>query len=252
MLETAVMDSLTECLNALHPSYPSSILKAVEPILLTNLEKKRFDPEGDQSLNAYVRRVVDTYISEQPKVEAILHQRDPQAWQAFYRNQLRRWVYAALKKHRQVDILNYNRQSIDTITQEAAAVIFEKHYHYEVPFIAWAKTVVVNCMYNEIRLNTKSRKQREFDPEGGQAQLAGSVEKLLEKAESNRELQQILNLGVASLPPSQKEVIEKHFFEAVPLQELAHDLEITSNAVYQRKIQGLKKLKSFLETYGTK
>lgn len=226
-----------------------SFTAEVREIVQTNLDRGRIEKRfgeislpTEEQLAAYVALVANYYQQHHVLLHKLQKGREQaneeweQLWGSFYE-----WAYSYLRKK------NFSGGSetavfAENYTQEAAVAFFHAYYPYDVPFDAWARLLVINTCRRQMRqaMTDKETANRESVVlEDNLTAVADQVSATLEQ----EELRQRLKTAVRQLNSEAAQyVITRHYFDGVPLKEIAVEMGKTPGSVHSIHFRALKSL----------
>ena len=107
----------------------------------------------------------------------------------------------------------------------------------------WLFTIAMNCIREHFRRRTR-KKEGPLEP-ADEAKLVAEVASLEELQESKLRRDRVRD-ALAELPDNQREVIEMHWFQGRPFEEVARMLGASLSAVKVRAHRGYTRLRSAL------
>lgn len=204
-------------------------------------------------LETYVDRVIDCYLREHNRIEA-LADGNRAAWTELF-EQLAGRAYNILLRLQVPP--GWARGEASDFAQEACEVIFSHPFPYDVSFDAWATRILKNCI-----LGRYTRSQDLVDREPGilsldrPSQEVGDDFSLYDLLTDDSgtsvfdrlEVREWLIQAIARLGSrAQQQVIIDTFFYELSDEEIAQRLDKTRQAVYNLRFRALRRLKQILK-----
>jgi RNA polymerase sigma-70 factor (ECF subfamily) len=144
--------------------------------------------------------------------------------------------------------LNSDDDARDVVQQTLLQVHRARNdYRAGAPFRPWLFTIALNLVREQFR-KRKRRKEQALDTAGGPPEA--SVEPEAELGDEQRVRAARVRAALASLPEQQREVIELHWFEESPYEEIARILGASVAAVRVRAHRGYERLRQILPDLG--
>lgn len=226
-------------LQQLSAHQPEEIVGGIRQVVLNNLENKRFDPSGKSSeeIQEYIQRVISNYLEWYPFVNLLVKERDPDAWISIL-NYLHEWAAAFLRKYDAIidgDDFDQLRQDL---VQEAANTLLRSRFPFDVSFMPWARRVMINVGKVMMRIFYRHISQRE---DGQEPELIPDP-RTIDELVALTQLQNTLQAALFMLSARQREIIDRRYFQDQSFETIAKELNMTSNAVYQRHYHAIKNL----------
>ena len=231
----------------------------LEQIVSENISSGRFERVASArakrhslTLNQYIDRVSFCLDHESPRMQA-LQCEDNEEWQRLG-NFLSKRAQRLLRRFR--DGSQVEAEAFD-FAQETCLVIFEARYPFDVPFEAWATTILnrqILARYTRSK-DAANRPQAPDSLDGPSNPNRGDSDSLAELLADPRslepferiEIQAELRNAIGMLrSSSQREVIIATYFEGLDNDQIAKRLGKTKQAVYGLRLRGLARLKVLL------
>jgi RNA polymerase sigma factor (sigma-70 family) len=229
-----------------------SVLQAgIRAVIQKNLEAGRLarylKKRADHTLADYVLHVRDNYLAWHTTIELLLKERNEPLWPVWYERMQKHalgWLRGKIGRydHWMMDeALGYVHEAI----AEVVAPDFE--YPYEAPFDKWVLRVVSNRCAKGAR--KQSAGQAVFEKE--MQALGEWNEEVLadpdaESAETRHLLTRALLPALETLSPRDQELVTLHYFEELPLQEVANRMGCSRQAAYNRHLRIKARLAAIL------
>lgn len=206
-------------------------------------------------LQAYIDRVIATYLKECPRVTALL-EKDHTAWTEFDQWLIKR-AYSALRKYSTSDASAPNPTEF---SQEACAVLVKKlpEYHYDASFDAWVTVILRNVI---LKRYTRSRDIIDRDPSvasldrpiKNQSSEGASLRELLAAPSQLTSFKQvedrILLAGALKRLKSeaQRAVLIYTYFYQLTDAEIGERLNKSANNIAQLRFRAVRNLRKMLK-----
>lgn len=169
-------------------------------------------------------------------------------------------AFQQLVERHKISVLNLclrftgNKTDAEDLSQDVFIRIFQAAPTYEVKaaFTTWVYRITVNLCLNHQRrkkilqffsLNHKSSPDSPFDNREPETPISEHPDREFER----KELQQLVQDAIQSLPESQKTVIILHRYQELSYQEIAAVLDTTVSAVESRLHRAKQNLKKRLK-----
>jgi RNA polymerase sigma factor (sigma-70 family) len=244
------------------PSAP--LLQWIVQSVETNLATGRFQRVAASraasrplTLSAYIDRVTLHATREYARIHA-LENGDPLAWERLRALLLQR----ALRLMQRLRPHSASANEASNAAQQVCLIVFETRYPCDVPFDAWATTILnrlILARYTRSpdlldRQTTKSLEQptRADDPDGNQtSELIADPQSLapFEKIENQTLLLDAIDRLTSH---TQRQVIVQTFLEEMDDAQIARRLGKSRQAVYNLRARALARLKEILTESGRK
>jgi RNA polymerase sigma-70 factor (ECF subfamily) len=114
-------------------------------------------------------------------------------------------------------------------------------------FRPWLLTIALNLVREQYR---KRGRRKEQALESGEDLPDGDGHDPVEARDELKQRAARLRAALASLPEAQREVIELHWFEESPYEEIARILGVSAAAVRVRAHRGYERLREILPDFG--
>lgn len=229
----------------------AELARTIEPIVLTNYACGRIASvrRRDENFNAkdYVDRVVRGY-KDSHEIVRQLQKNDVDTWELFY-VKLQKWAYRYLQRRHFAD--SYPGVLFDhavTCATDAAQVILNKPFPYDVHFDPWACRLLQNIclrhMEREIKAARDNQGQEPIDLDSWEDWLPNLSNPIGERESERAELNQDLLAAVDRLSSeARKRLILLHYFEEKSLAEVAQVMDLNMNATYKLHHDALQNLR---------
>jgi RNA polymerase sigma factor (sigma-70 family) len=229
--------------------------RSIAPIIMTNLDKGRvhhfLDGQANNQPEAYVWRVCEFYEKYQPYLTQIQGEQDPTLWLSLY-NQLKQWSYNSLVNENFSAPPDQKLQLAADCATMAAGRLLIARFPYDTDFDPWAYVLVQNVTRSYLHKEYKaSREEAEHlqpvdDWEEWEALLPPHF--FAQSQQDETELRQALLSVIDQLASdARKQLILLHYFEGLPLAQIAGELGRSENAVHKLHHDALKNLRKIWE-----
>ena len=211
-------------------------MTAVRPYILRN-------PPRHHPPLEHIQQIIAHYQTDHRYVRQLLVHKDCQTWQAL-RNKMISWGLGFLGRNR----IYLDKQTCYELAISAAhlasAQLAHKPFYYHAPFDAWACEFLKRTLQGE--LQKYETQQAQFE-----RQFQVSDEWVWEQIPdpSHEETQRKIELHelIQELSPSDQHIVQAHYFDGIGLADIAQQLNITSNTIYQRHARALNRLKRLVK-----
>lgn len=139
--------------------------------------------------------------------------------------------------------------------EEFASAFFERVYHkapgfdFKTPFVVFLRTVLLNLSRDELRRVRRVRTRSvSLEEESGRAAFYADSGDDPERAAIAAERRDRVRQALAAVEPAARYLLRELVAEGRPGSEVASELGVTTDNVYQRLHRAKKKLKAELET----
>ncbi|MDJ0754286.1 MAG: sigma-70 family RNA polymerase sigma factor [Ardenticatenaceae bacterium] len=226
-------------LQYLSANHPEGIIKGIRPVVLVNLENKRFDPSGKstEEMQEYIQRVISNYLEWYQFVNLLVEERDHDVWVTLL-NHLHEWAVVFLRKYDAIIDGDYFDQLRQDLVQETAKTILKSRFPFDVSFMPWARRIMINVGKVMMRVFYRHLSQRD---DGQETELIPDPHTIDEYV-ALTELQVTLRGAMFTLSARQREIIERRYFQDQSFETIAKELKMTLNAVYQRHYHAIRNL----------
>jgi RNA polymerase sigma factor (sigma-70 family) len=198
----------------------------------------------EHTVESYIHCLAAHYAAGHPYVKQIQVEKDDTAWLGLL-EKMRKWAYSTLSRW---GLETHSRVAFATdIAHDAAAVVMSAYYPYDVPFFAWACRITQNWVYKHMKKDNAL--ESAVDP----SDLTEIIEPLQALIPAHRTTEELISQrdellrALEKLPPGQREVIWRHYFEGCSFAEIAAKDGATLNAIYKRHYDGLSQLRKILQ-----
>lgn len=241
---------LENALLSLQPQRGEDNLLTLRSIISTNLERKRvqYYLQNDSSAQPYdyVQRVVEHYDHWHPYIHQIQVEKQTAVWQPLFAK-LQMWAYTFLRRYLS-DPDHLHQQSQNCAT-EAASILVNAHFPYDVDFDPWACVLLQNVCRKYIAQTAKNQyPDKELvsldrwddwlrniaDPASGETKRRTDLRLDL--------LSAIEQLATAA----RQEFILRYYFEGQTYEQIAQEMNRSKNALYKLHFDALENLRKIM------
>lgn len=221
--------------------------QTINKILQINFDRKRIQrflsENTTHTPEEYFQRVESYYEELSPYLHKLQIDKDAATWRELIQK-FRSWAYRFLSRW-ELEPSIRKQYTIDC-SNDAAAVLINGHFPYDVNFEPWACTVVHNICRKHMRQAQNPRlipdyKKQDID------QLKEWFPALAANDHTNVEeqvrKQYDLFLAIRQLSPKRRDVILRHYFQGMTFAEIAEQDNVRVDIIHKRHFDALKQLR---------
>jgi len=229
------------------------LAKAITPIVMANLDKGRvhyfLDEQNQCQPEDYVQRVADFYQKWQPYLHQIQQERSPELWLPLY-DRLKRWAYRFLSSKSFSSPGERAQLALDCAAT-AATRLLNARFPYDTDFDPWAAVLLKNVTMKHLHQAYEEAAANLLQVDDWEA-LESVLPAFANQGHRNKvEIRQALLAAIAQLASdARKQVILLHYFEGLPLQQIAEIMGRSENATHKLHFDALKNLRKIWESNG--
>ena len=243
--------ALEQAVQSLAEQRGTALATAVTPIIFTNLDKGRIQnllERQDCSPTDYVRSVADKYEQWREYVHAVQIEKRADVWQPLYK-QLQKWAFSYLPR---IGYPSYasrddKLREAQACAAEAAAVLLNAYFPYDVKFEPWACILLQNVTRKQMDRRIKPRldaQKNEIELDAWDDWLHNLSDPTGDDAQHLVELRTDLLRAVAQLSSeSRQQFILLYYFENKTFEQIAVLMDRSKNALYKLHSDALKNLR---------
>jgi len=243
--------ALERLLPQLACDHPADLLARLQQVVTDNIRSGRWDRVRArapvETLAHYVRRVA-ALLQVDTAWHGDLATKDEAAWAKLLKL-LRTRAFHRLRRLG-VPTVAANARAEDHAQRTCLAIIEAQPYPYDVPYLAWVSKILNNAIQADTSrsrdlLDHEERLRPELPAVPGEDEVEAdpSTQDQAERLENRVDVQRAL----AQLPIGQRVVIERTLAQEISVQEIAAELNISEQAVYNLRHRGRKRLETLLK-----
>jgi RNA polymerase sigma factor (sigma-70 family) len=250
--ETKPLQQATEReLHLLAKQRGSELVAAVTLIIFTNLDKGRmqtFLERQDCSPANYVQRVADHYEQWHDYVHAVQVEKRSDVWEPLY-EQLQQWAFRLLPRIGYPAYVDRDEQlqQAQACATEAATVLLNAFFPYDVDFEPWAYVLLRNVTRKEMNRRIRPR----LDVQKHQVELDAWDDWLHNLADPEGEDEQrlaelradLLQLVAQLSSEARQQFILFYYFEEQSFEQIAAQMNKNLNSLYKLHSDALENLR---------
>lgn len=251
-METKPLQQTVErALHLLVEQRGAELVQAVAPIIFTNLDKGRMQTflERQNCTPAdYLQRVADHYEQWHDYVHTVQVERSSDAWQPLY-EQLQQWAFWLLPRIGYPAYANREEQleQAQACAAEAAIVLLNAYFPYDVDFEPWAYVLLQNVSRKEMNRRIKPRldaQKHEVELDAWDDWLHNLTDPDGEDEQRLAELRvDLLQLVTQLSSEVRQQFILLHYFEEQPFEQIAPQMDRNLNSLYKLHSDALENLR---------
>lgn len=246
-----VQQAIEQALELLAEQRGAELATAVTPIIFTNLDKGRlhnFLDHQDPTPADYVCRVADKYEQWHEYVHAVQIEKRTDLWQPLY-EKMQKWTFAYLPRIGYPGYAGYDDklQQAQICAAEAAIVLLDAAFPYDVDFEPWAYVLLQNVTRKQMDRRIKPRleaEKQEIEVDAWDDWLHNLLDPAGENEQYLAELRADLLHSVAQLASqARQQFILLHYFEGRTFEQIAAQMGKSPNALYKLHSDALENLR---------
>ena len=249
--QTEALAELERVLPQLAHAYPAELLPRLRQVVTANIQRGRWvrvQAQNPAETLAHYVQVVATNLQTETHRHGSLTANNDAAWAELHKL-LRARAYQRLCKLGRATPAEAWARAEDLAQRACLAILEAQPYPYDVPYLAWASRI----LYNAIQAET-SRSRDMLDhhdrltPDDTDAAEDETIPDPQTQDQSERlEAQVDMQWALAQLPSTERRLIEHKLAHDLSDEDLAAELNITVQAVYNRRNRARKHLTALLK-----
>ncbi|MGB4870792.1 MAG: RNA polymerase sigma factor [Candidatus Promineifilaceae bacterium] len=245
--EQALAAALQQAIQSVAAQNGKALARTITPIILANMDRGRvhnfLDGQENGQPEEYVWRVLAYYQKWQPYLAQIQEERQPDLWQPLY-EKLKRWAYNYLFRKNFHAAPDVKVQMAADCAVMAATKLLNARFPYDTDFDPWAYVLVQNVTLKHLH-KTYQDAAANWQQVDNWEEWENVLPGLTSQGHRNIvELRQALITTIDQLASdARKQIIVLHYFDGLPLYEIAQIMGRSDNATHKLHFDALQNLR---------